>query len=309
MRFRIGTFNAENLFARFKFRKNVNPATVSKEGWDTNQTRFDRISGTGRTITGAAIKALKADILGLQEIEALETLRRFVRLHLKGMKYPTPVLIDSHDPRYIDVALMTAPEFDITRVVTHQYEESSPGKFIFSRDCLECWVKVNGQELPVFVNHFKSMMEGRQETMKKREMQSEQVTKILKDRFGSNPGKEAWVVLGDLNDYPEADGRPSRGLAPLVGQPWIVNVIERLPAEERWTHYYKGGKAGERMKQLDYILLSRWLAERNPDAVPYIERRGLPLRAGLPEVKRFPGVGQNEPKASDHCPMVIELQM
>lgn len=304
MNVRIATFNAENLFARFKFGGNVNPATVSTEGWDTNQTKFDGITGTGRDITGAAIKAVQADIMGLQEIEALETLRRFLRFHVKNVKYPTPILMDSHDPRYIDVALITKPGFTITHVVTHQYDQSSPGKNIFSRDCLECHVQVGSKTLPVFVNHFKSMMEGRAATAPKRKAQTERVAEILKSRFGSNPGKQAWVVLGDFNDYPEPDGSPAPSLKPLVGQPWAVNVIERLPHAERWTHFWNKKKE---YKQLDYILLSKSLADANPSALPQIERRGMPLRAGLPTVTRFPGVGKDDPKASDHCPVVMEI--
>ncbi len=305
MKVRIATFNAENLFARFKFRTGVNPATVSAEGWDTNQTKFDKISGSERSLTAAAIKATKADIVGLQEIEALETLRKFLRNFMGSVKYPKPILIDSHDPRYIDVALMTKPGFEITRVVTHQYEESSPGKYVFSRDCLECWVQVGSSTLPVFVNHFKSMMEGRAQTTAKRKRQAEKVADILKDRFGSDPGNQAWVVLGDLNDYPDPGG-PAPSLAPLVGQPWCVNVIQRLPASERWTHYYKGQN---QYKQLDYILLSKSLADANPNAMPEIERRGLPKRAALYTGPRFPGVGKDEPKASDHCPMAIEINV
>jgi len=304
MKVRIATFNAENLFARFKFGSKANPATVSTEGWDTNQTKFDSITGAGRDITGEAIKGVAADIIGLQEVEALETLRKFMRLHLKNVKYPKPILIDSHDPRYIDVALMTKPGFEITRIVTHQYDQSSPGKNIFSRDCLECWVQVGTKTLPVFVNHFKSMMEGRAQTAPKRMAQTERVTAILKDRFGSNPGKEPWVVIGDFNDYPEPDGSPAPSLKPLVGQPWAINVIERLPAANRWTHFWNKKKE---YKQLDYILLSKSLADANPGALPMIERRGTPLRATQYTGPRFPGVGKDDPKASDHCPVVIEI--
>ena len=304
MKVSIATFNAENLFARFKFKSNVDAATVSAEGWDTNQTKFDKLTGTDRKITAAAIKGVQADIVGLQEIEALETLRKFNRQFMGTVKYPKPVLIDSHDPRYIDVALMAKPGFEITRMVTHQYEQSSPGNNIFSRDCLECWVKVGNKELPVFVNHFKSMMGGRAQTAPKRKRQSEKVRDILKDRFGANPGNKPWIVLGDLNDYPEPDGSPAPSLAPLLGNAWCVNVIERLPAAERWTHYYK---SANQYKQLDYILLSKSLADANPGALPVIERRGLPKRATQYTGPRFAGVGQDEPKASDHCPMVIEM--
>ncbi len=62
-------------------------------------------------------------------------------------------------------------------------------------------------------------------------------------------------------------------------------------------------------RQLDYLLVSRALAAANPDALPVIERRGMSRRAERADVKRFAGVGRNRPKASDHCPLVIDLAM
>ena len=37
---RIGTFNCENLFARYKFNSNVDPANAAKNGFDINMTKF-----------------------------------------------------------------------------------------------------------------------------------------------------------------------------------------------------------------------------------------------------------------------------
>lgn len=126
--------------------------------------------------------------------------------------------------------------------------------------------------LPIFVNHFKSMMGGRGPTMARRQIQSEAVVRILKERFGADPGKAAWIVAGDLNDY-----LPSTGLDPLLGQPWLENVVERITdPDDRWTHYWDDG---DEYTQLDYLLLSRTLAKANPNAVPEIVRNGTPRRA------------------------------
>ena len=40
-----------------------------------------------------------------------------------------------------------------------------------------------------------------------------------------------------------------------------------------------------------------------------IERRGMPKRATEITETRFPGVGQSNPKSSDHCPLLVELDL
>jgi predicted extracellular nuclease len=321
MRVRIGTFNAENLFARFRFKGareryrkpggrwgyRYRPYSqdelrdVVKEGWTIDKTKFKPFREQNRQLTARAIKAIKADILGLQEIEGMDTLKRFVTEFMARQGYTYKVVIDGNDPRLIDVALVSKYPFAYIR--TYQFERTPGGRsFVFSRDCLEVGVRLSRHTvLPLFVNHFKSMVGGRAQTMARRKLQAEAVVRILKARFGKNPGKAAWVVLGDLNDYV-----PSSGLDPLLGQPWLENVVERLPDQERWTHYYGGKKE---YRQLDYLLLSKALARANPQAVPDIERRGMPRRATRYTGPRFPGVGRKEPKASDHSPVVIEIDI
>lgn len=319
MKLRIGTFNAENLFARFRFKgKRVKKAgkyvyekfsdaelrKISEDGWSVEETFFKEFSPEARSLTGAAVREADADILGLEEIESMDTLKKFVSRHLANLDYTYKVLIDANDPRFIDVALLVRKKFSIDYILTHQFERTADNKsYIFSRDCLEVGVRLSQNTvLPVFVNHFKSMLGGRAQTMARRKVQAQKVVQILKARFGANPGAKAWVVLGDLNDY-----LPSSGLAPLLGQTWLVNVIERIPnAQNRWTHYYAAEKE---YKQLDYILLSKSLADANPNAIPDIVRQGLPHRATLYTGPRFPGVGQNSPKASDHCPVAITIDV
>jgi len=323
---RIGTFNIENLFARFTFRKvrargpdgkylktpegkyvyrDLNDEELRelvKDGWAADKRKFHSFEKNARDITAKALKGIKADVLGLQEVESMDTLKRFVSEHLKRKGYKYKIVIDGNDPRLIDVALLSKHPFDYVR--TYQFIRTKNNKsFLFSRDCLEVGVRISKNKvLPVFVNHFKSLMGGRAETMGRRRLQSEKVVEILKERFGNNPGDKEWVVLGDLNDY-----LPSTGLEPLLGQPWLENVVDRMPeANDRWTHYYKGKK---QYKQLDYILLPKKLADANPGSIPEIERRGLPERATKYSGPRFSGVGKDEPKASDHCPLVIELSI
>jgi len=60
------------------------------------------------------------------------------------------------------------------------------------------------------------------------------------------------------------------------------------------------------------ILLSPALASRNEAAVPDIVRNGQPWRTPFPagqEVERFPRAGWDRPKASDHCPVAVTLDL
>lgn len=294
---RLATFNAENLFARMS---RHHPDLRGKSP-KSAPPRLRENQDASRRLKARAILSLDADIIGLQEVENLDTLKQFNHRLLKD-RFPYQILIDGNDDRLIDVALLSRFSFDYIR--THQFQRTKDNRdWLFSRDCLEVGIRVAPKRvLPVFVNHFKSMYGGREATMKRRAEQSRGVVRLLKERFGKDPGQYAWAVLGDLNDYV-----PSDGLRPLLTQKWVVNVVDRIAnRDDRWTHYYPGG--GE-YNQLDYILLSRSLAEANPRAVPHIERRGMPRRAERCGKWWREVDDRQRIKASDHCPVVVELKV
>ena len=83
------------------------------------------------------------------------------------------------------------------------------------------------------------------------------------------------------------------------------NLLDAIPEEDRWTHYY----AGERHKtQLDYIIASPALAAKLV-GTPEIIRAGMPERVPNLDIKRYPRTGWDRPKASDHCPVVAEFNI
>lgn len=82
-----------------------------------------------------------------------------------------------------------------------------------------------------------------------------------------------------------------------------MNVVNRLPTADRWTHFWAGGNE---YRQLDYILLSKDLADASPGP-PTVVRNGLPYQAERYAGPRFDEVGQDTPKASDHCPVWAEV--
>ena len=56
-------------------------------------------------------------------------------------------------------------------------------------------------------------------------------------------------------------------------------------------------------------MLPKTLAERGQSAKIEIMRSGLPRAADRYTGRRFRGVGEEEPKASDHCPVIVEIQI
>jgi endonuclease/exonuclease/phosphatase family metal-dependent hydrolase len=298
MSIRLATFNAENLFARYNFNKNYNP--VSNDGFTINDLAFDIYDETDKEVTAHALREVDADVFALQEIESLPVLDAFNSKYLSMMKYKHRILIDSFDPRKIDVAILS--RFPIISVQSHRQERNaSNSAWLFSRDCLVVTLDVNGKELILYANHFKSMMEGRNETYSRRKEQVDRVAAILDERWRAKKYKGNFVVLRDFNDYPEGN----TALTSLIQHPGLENVVERLPQEDQWTHFYADRNE---YKQLDYILLSKSLVEKNPNQ-PAIMRKGISPRAMKYTGPRFPKVVAEEREASDHAPVSIDIEL
>jgi predicted extracellular nuclease len=210
-----------------------------------------------------------------------------------------------------------------------------PESRIFRRDCLEIDVRIAGRALTLFVVHFKSMspgrngIDGRRWSMPVRRAEAAAVRRIVEDRFGQELApRRRWLICGDFNDYRQrlvvsgshrngyrfsrADDEDEAGFDPLVADGFALDLVARRPADDRWTLYHNGGPAFRHLCQLDYLLASPALANRNPNAVPDIIRNGLPWRTPLPpgqEVERYPRIGWDRPKSSDHCPVCVTLNI
>lgn len=205
---------------------------------------------------------------------------------------------------------------------------------IFKRDCLEADLKIGNARFTLYVTHFKSMnggrhgKDGRSSTMPVRIAEAKAVRHIVSSRFGSSPSSRArYAICGDMNDYMEkleilGDKRngfefqhvaePESALHVFNDPLFAENVIARRPENDRWTHFHSRGPLDRHLCQLDYIWLSPHMAKVNPKAMPEIIRAGQPYRTIFPPeqtVERFPRVGWDRPKSSDHCPVVVELDL
>ena len=215
---------------------------------------------------------------------------------------------------------------------------------VFRRDLLEVDLRIGGRRTTLYLAHFKSMgpwrdgVEGRTWTRPIRIAEAEATRLLIERRFGERTPDMRWLVCGDLNDYVERvavtgsrlsgfsfapqDERPS-GLDPLLDPAggFAENLVARRPADDRWTLYHAGGperdggatqeRATQHLVQLDYILASPHVARTN-DTIPDIVRTGQPHRVPFPqgqEVDRYPRTGWDRPKASDHCPVAVSLDL
>jgi endonuclease/exonuclease/phosphatase family metal-dependent hydrolase len=208
---------------------------------------------------------------------------------------------------------------------------------VFNRDCLEVSLDLGATELTLYLCHLKAMTIGkagrRNLAPPIRRAEARAIRRIVENRFGGGWREANWIIAGDFNDFRErirvgAEALPTlpSPIDPLF-EDFAVNPVDALPPGERWTYFYRTQTEGEdewvdEHVQLDYLLLSPALAAANPSPQVEILRSGLPYRVPLDPAApdrsiaalaarrdRYPRIGWDRPKASDHCPLVIEIDL
>jgi len=313
----LATFNCENLFRRFKFDENL-PAAESagavSNGLIKNAGLFTVAKEPDKVLKAKVIKDTKADIIALQEVENLDTLKNFCSEHNLSKTYPYKLLIDGNDPRLIDVAVLSKYPFE--SIVTHQYTKNIKKEFLFSRDCLELEFLIDGKAFYLYINHLKSMFDstdsanGRAITAPKRIAQVDEIIRIVEKRFGKKIDKTAFAIVGDFNDYPSIDS----SLIKLHNWGIVQNIVENMPKDEQWTHYWNNSKLLEkdRYQQLDYIWLSKSIYDENKKVIPVINRKGLSKKVKNSMIgERYPEIKNSteDIAASDHCSVAVTIEL
>jgi endonuclease/exonuclease/phosphatase family metal-dependent hydrolase len=333
MKIRITTFNCENLYGRYRFIDTPSPTATTPSPQDytrliqildvvglegrKNTLKPKAINDVQRANTAGAILGAKPDILCVNEVENIQTLRIFNARYLKDY-FDRLILIAGNDPRGINVGLMVRREFkaDLMQIRTHADEEPS-GHFLFSsnrlntkvigaatysRDCLEVDVNVAGKPLTLLVNHLKAqdIKKGKDSSTARRLSQAKDVARLVQ---AVQDRKRLPIVLGDLNkDSHESayDG----SLDPLVNNSLLYDPFAaQLAPAELWSHYYTGDR---KVSRLDYILLDKSLKT----AVQGVEffRQGLTPACKQYTGPRLPKV-TDKLEASDHCPTTVVLDL
>ena len=205
---------------------------------------------------------------------------------------------------------------------------------IFRRDCLEVDVTVGGVPLTLYLVHFKSMgsprngLDGREATMPVRIAEAQAVRRIIEERFGEDHAADKrWAICGDMNDYRQRvkiAGDACRRLSLRGGR--REPVLPQRADRRRLLRKRRRAAAGDGpLELLSHARTGRAASVparlhpavegaggKNATAVPDIIRNGQPWRTIFPpgqEVDRFPRAGWDRPKASDHCPVAITLDM
>lgn len=248
--------------------------------------------------TARFLRSLKADVVGICEIENMIAMRQFRSEYLSSMKYRNEMLIDGTDPRGIDVGLFS--RFPITGLRTNIHYVPSGSRWpLFPRDCMEVGVQLaGGRTLWVIQCHLKSKL-GAGSGNARRKKQATRLAELLKARYDLD--RDLVVVSGDMNDVPG-----SAPLEPLTGLAGLHDVLalRNVPADKRWTYAYRNER-----NQIDHVLVSTALKSAVVDA--WVDRRGM---ADLDELSNgqeqsMSGVTSSKNAASDHGAVVVDLDL
>ena len=319
---RIATFNLNNLFNRYNFQGVVNglvdPSTTVT---GTVEYHFDDPANFRlRTFQGNLVKekppaervtlaqrllAIDADVIAVQEVEDIGTLRMFGVDHLQS-RYPYLALLEGNDPRLIDVAVLSRLPLGAVTSWQHARHPADPLDPVFSRDLLEVEVLSPDRRrrlVTVYNNHLKSkFVPFNQDPVAttaasnlRRTQQAEIISAIVAARQRPN-GR--FVVVGDMNDNPTAPTLASLAAGSLGMVSGLAAARESqpspnenpMPASPVWTHRFKPANQPAVHELFDQIWLSPSLGPRLQDSV--IHRR-----------TRLGG------DASDHDPATVDLDL
>lgn len=327
-KFRIGTYNVQNLFDRFD-----DPYSTSDDRYygrfSSSPKSRSKMFDIGMRIRENGVKpSTPIDIVGLQEIENFGALLDFVQASV-GPQYGAKTGVfsqPSNDQRGIDLGVLVRSDlFRLGRVTSHRFKKfkrSDGETYQFGRDCLQVEVLFKETKqlfLTAFICHFKSKFtpvdrfsdpdgyaEEQRKNDLKRNAEAREVVRIIKNEVDVD--EDLFVVLGDLNDTPKSAplepllsngdvDQQGDGLALQNGVSLLHQDINSPSSESRRardTHYWDkpinaSGETVSDWAQIDYILCSDRLWE---------------LRTGVAGVDNSP-----RSQGSDHYLSYVEFEI
>lgn len=257
----IGFYNVENLFDTTNDPEKEDDEFTpdSEKNWNEERylKKLDRIAEVISAMGGDEFPA----IMGLSEVENLETLGDLCGLEqLKKAKYE-PVLVEGPDQRGIDVALIySKTKFKVQAVSTFGIETGEGERP--TRDILHVKGKLKGgPAIHILVNHWPSRYGGAEKTEPKRIAAAKVLSMVVDSIFQASPD-EGVFCLGDFNDYP--DNRSLSEILPTGEGRTLVNLMKGLDEAKRGSYNYRG-----EWGFLDQIIVSANLVDGSlPDVLP-----------------------------------------
>ncbi|MDH4943587.1 endonuclease/exonuclease/phosphatase family protein [Sulfurimonas sp. C5] len=258
---KIATYNVENLFdlqkSGHEYKEYI---PFSQSNWD-NRNYKTKLKNLSRVI-----KDIDADIIALEEIESKQALDDLkFQLKRDGLYYQYAKIANAKNTT-IKVAILSKFPFVYTKELVVGYAHSF-------RNILEVKLKVNNEDLYIFVNHWKSKAGP--------ESQRISYAKTLKKRI-QELGNKNIIALGDFNSHYEEyksfkrkrklnDTDGITGINHILGTinyqkkssatqnikyNELYNLWYDIEENERYSYIYRGKK-----EALDNILISSSLLD------------------------------------------------
>lgn len=258
---KIASYNVENLFdlqrSGHEYKEYI---PYGKSGWNDKAYKT-KIKNITRVIAD-----INADIIALQEVESLQALKD-LRFSLKqaGLYYPYFKIADKKNTT-IKVAILSKTPFVYTKELVVGYS------YAF-RNILEVKLQIGGEDLYIFINHWKS--KSGPESMRVA------CAKALKKRV-LELGERSIIALGDFNSHYEEykifrrkrklnDTKGITGINHILGtihyrhplkkplmmaQGEFYNLWYDTPKKRRFSYIYRG-----KYEVLDNILVTAKLVD------------------------------------------------
>ena len=211
--------------------------------------------------------------------------------------------------------------------------ESGAGSTVFNRDCLEVSLDCEGIPLTLFICHMKSSGYGpRGASPALRTAEARAVRAIVERRFGEGWREASWIVAGDLNASPHAilpvgEIRGARAAASsrssAISPSTPVRRCRRRSAGRTTIANCRRAASSPTGTCSSTGFCSR--PRSRPRAAPTgggscaaVCPTGFPLDPAAPDRSigglapsaiAHPRIGWDRPRASDHCPLVVELTL
>lgn len=264
-----------------------------------------------RKLTARVLAEVNADVVALQEVFDQATLDHFHDEYLMAHSvepWPYRVCLPGNDGQGLNVALMsrkapqdirshaglTCGDLGLEPLPGHGLDER-----IFRRDCLIATI----EDITFCICHFKAPYPDTERSWFLRRREARAV-RILIERAFSELAEPLWLILGDLNEPALDGGTNKRAIAPLTDESFAIDLLERLPQEDRWS--FRDPASGA-FSHPDAMIASPALASRFPCAIPFYVRCGMERAITGNHERHLAGVGLHRPRASDHAALTIDF--